>query len=78
MRAPAFSEISVTGTVAAVTPNSPAAGESTVDLGQNLAADFSDLNLYEEGSIRFLACPLRRGHAAPSSRAQATSSATTT
>ncbi|MGB2985613.1 MAG: hypothetical protein WBE26_06990, partial [Phycisphaerae bacterium] len=33
------------------------AGQSTVDLGQNLPDEFSDLNLYEEGEIRFFACP---------------------
>ncbi len=47
----------VVGTVDSITLNSPVAGQSTIDLGQNLADDHSDLNLYEEGDIGFAACP---------------------
>jgi len=57
MAAPEYGATWVYGTVAAVIPNSPVAGQSEIDLGQNLADEFSDLNLYEEGEIVFAACP---------------------
>lgn len=57
MQVPGLTEFTVSGTAATVTPNAPVPGQSTVDLGQNLTDEFSDLNLYEEGVIRFFACP---------------------
>jgi hypothetical protein len=57
MNAPGIGGITVVGTVDAITPNVPAAGQSTIDLGQNLDDDFSDENLYEEGRIVFTNCP---------------------
>ena len=57
MQAPGLTQMTITGTAGAVSANIPVAGQSTVDLGQNLPAEFSDLNLYEEGTIRFFGCP---------------------
>jgi len=57
MGAPGLTEITFSGTAGTVTMNDPVAGLSTVDLGQNLPDEFSDLNLYEEGTIRFFSCP---------------------
>jgi hypothetical protein len=58
MQAPGLTQMTITGTAGAVSANVPVAGQSTVDLGQNLPDEFSDLNLYEEGTIRFFGCPI--------------------
>lgn len=57
MRAPLPTETQVVGTIDAITLNDPVAGQATIDLGQNLPDEFSDLNLYEEGRIVLGACP---------------------
>lgn len=57
MSAPAPYETQVPGTVDSIARNVPVAGQSTVDLGQNLPDELADLNLFEEGTIVFIACP---------------------
>ncbi len=58
MARPDISETRVVGTVASITRNSPAVGQSVVNLGLNLADDVSDLNAFEGGEIAFANCPL--------------------
>ena len=57
MAAPGLYETQVLGTADGIARNTPVDGQSDVDLGQNLSSEFSDLNLYEGGTVVFSNCP---------------------